>query len=133
MNTWIPLTKHDDYEITAPNSDGEWQIRKKRTDNQYKTVNQNLNKRLGYLYVKLEKLMPLHRVICEQFIPNPDSLPVCDHLNRNKQDNRVENLRWTTQSINWCAVSGEDQHDNPRIREKLHRLGRKSTDMTVEK
>jgi hypothetical protein len=99
---WIPLTNHEGYEINEPNVSGEWQIRKKRPDGQYKAVNQNLNKKLDYLYVKLERNMPLHRVIGEQFIPNPEKYPVIDHLNRNKRDNRVENLRWTTQSINCC-------------------------------
>ena len=41
-----------------------------------------------------------HRVIAEAFIPNPRQLPQIDHVNGNKQDNRVENLRWCTGSQN---------------------------------
>ena len=42
-----------------------------------------------------------HRFIATQLIPNPDNLPVVDHINRVKLDNRVENLRWSTRKDNW--------------------------------
>lgn len=42
----------------------------------------------------------LHRIVCEAFIPNPNNLPIINHINENKTDNRVENLEWCTQSHN---------------------------------
>ena len=44
----------------------------------------------------------VHRMVAFTFCPNP--LPtvfvVCDHINGNTEDNRVENLRWVTQQLN---------------------------------
>lgn len=36
----------------------------------------------------------LHRLIAEAFIPNPYNLPTVDHIDRNRINNSIENLRW---------------------------------------
>jgi len=44
----------------------------------------------------------VHRLMLKAFIPNPnpDIFTICDHINRNSMDNRVENLRWSTSQLN---------------------------------
>lgn len=55
----------------------------------------------GYPQVALHKdgasqLRRTHRLVAEAFIPNPNDLPVVDHINAVRNDNNVENLRWVT-------------------------------------
>ena len=47
----------------------------------------------------------VHRLVGEAFIPNPDNKPELDHINQDKSDNRIENLRWVTKSEN-CQNKG---------------------------
>jgi hypothetical protein len=59
----------------------------------------------GYLKVGLTKdgirsRFRVHRLVAEAFIPNPDNKPEVDHINGDRKDNRVENLRWMTHQEN---------------------------------
>ena len=59
----------------------------------------------GYLRIGLSKDgknrgLFVHRLIAEAFIPRVDGKDEIDHINTDKLDNRLENLRWCTHSEN---------------------------------
>ncbi len=64
-----------------------------------------MNKGNGYLIVDLYKnnksqKVPIHRLVAEAFIPNPTNKATVDHIDGNRQNNAVSNLRWATYSEN---------------------------------
>ena len=55
----------------------------------------------GYPTVKLDgKLYKIHVLVALAFIPNPNNYQEVNHKNKNKTDNRVENLEWVTSQEN---------------------------------
>ena len=68
----------------------------------------------GYLQVTLckdgfKKIMKVHRLVAEAYIPNPNNYDTIDHINGIKEDNRVENLQWMSRRDNIMKyVKGEN-------------------------
>ena len=66
------------------------------------------NDKDGYLKVTLHVdgkgfYRRVHQLVAMAFIPNPQKFPHVNHINENKQDNRVENLEWISpvDNDNW--------------------------------
>ncbi len=68
----------------------------------------------GYLYTTIRG-KPIHvaRLIAQAYIPNPSNLPEVDHINRNKLDNRLENIRWVSKKENMLNRKYMERHGNP--------------------
>lgn len=63
-----------------------------KNPNGYLKVNLYKNGKKGNWYV--------HRLVAEAFIPNPQNFPEVNHKSENKEMNTVDDLEWTTHSLN---------------------------------
>lgn len=99
---WKPVVGYEgNYEVSSIG-----RVRSIRWRGGYKThlIFHDL-KESGYVEVLLVKNKEMryrrvHQLVAEAFIPNPDGKPQIDHIDGDRSNNRVENLRWCTQVEN---------------------------------
>lgn len=78
----------------------------------------------GYYFVNLcgkngRKRESVHRLLALTYIPNPENLPVVDHIDRNRINNSLSNLRWASFETNANNIDKEKAKDvfQKRIRD----------------
>lgn len=108
--TWLPVPGFPYYEVSNLG-----RVKSKaRTVVTKKGVSRNIlecvltacmNPQNTYMYVNLFKdkrqgIKSVHRLVASAFIPNPENKPLVDHIDQNRQNNAVSNLRWVTYAEN---------------------------------
>lgn len=73
----------------------------------------------GYLLIdintnKKHKTVYIHRAVAQAFLPNPENLPDVHHKDNNKSNNHLDNLQWTTKSMNCRMTIKEKKSGLPR-------------------
>ena len=89
----------------------------------------------GYYRVILNKIaFCCHRLVLWLTGSQPSPSDFCDHINRNKSDNRPENLRWVSRSTNMVNTEVRNKHGfkyvcfNPKGGRYRAQWGRTETD-----
>ena len=77
---------------------------------------------------KSMKYFRAHRLVAEAFIPNPDGLPLINHINGNRDCNLVDNLEWVDAKANRDTTKVRNPVDvngvwYPSIREAMRCTG----------
>lgn len=96
MEMWKIIDNHPNY---AVNTRGE--IVNIKTGHKRKTV----KLKNGYMTVlfsdgEKNKLEYIHRIVATAFIPNPTNLPQVNHIDKDRNNNNVNNLEWCTAEYN---------------------------------
>ena len=93
--SWETCLADDDYEICE---EFPYQIRRKSNK---RIVKETIHKSTGYVVCYMNnKQYYKHRIVAIQFIPNPENYSEVDHINRDRTDFRIENLRFVSSSEN---------------------------------
>ena len=110
---WRDTLFLDGYQVSS-----KGRVRDKKTQIVYKGT---LKQKDGGLEFNACKI---HRLVAEAFIPNPENKPYVDHIDTDRTNNDVTNLRWVTQ---------EENMRNEQTRENLHKgwVKRKKTNEAI--
>lgn len=97
MEVWKECFGFSKYEVST-----EGRVRNKKT----KRILSTYSGDKGYIKVglfsdsKKKYVIKVHRLVALTYIAKPDDLSQVDHINRNRADNRLENLRWSSPASN---------------------------------
>ena len=96
----VEYKKIDDYENYEVSNQGNV-----RNINTNRILKPRKNRDDGYYFVILSKknvrkMFLIHRLVGFAFIPNPQKLTDIDHIDQDKTNNLISNLRWVSRSNN---------------------------------
>lgn len=75
---------------------------------QYQCVNISIWDENGKFLKQIKR--SIHQLVAETFIPNPNNYTEIDHIDRNKQNNCKDNLKWTTRFENMSSWERDNDY-----------------------
>ena len=69
---------------------------------------------IGLSKNKKRKTFKIHKLVGIQFLTNPNNYELIDHIDKNRQNNNICNLRWIDMSGNNRNVKKKRKYDLPR-------------------
>lgn len=94
-------------------------------------IKKQTKRKKGYLCVTLSskgkaKVIEVQRLVAKAFIPNPNNYPCVNHLDENKENNRVENLEWCSYEQNnaygECRRKAAEARINGKMSKKVYKF-----------
>lgn len=93
---WRPIRGFPNYEVSS-----RGQIRRVHSNRILKQMTNPHGYRVINLYKSgVMKQLKVHRLVCTAFYPNRDAKPYVDHIDNNRTNNQITNVRWSTHSEN---------------------------------
>lgn len=80
---------------------------------------------------KKRKIFKVHRLVAMAFIPNPESKPEVNHLDKNRSNNNISNLEWNTHKEN-CKHKSNGLIYKSNKNKHIYRLDKESEEV-IEK
>jgi hypothetical protein len=114
---WKIIQQNNNFEVSNKgnirNTNNKYLIKQQKNHSGYMFINLKTNNKSKSLFV--------HRIIAEAFLPNIENKKTVDHIDRNRSNNLLVNLRWATseeQSSNRNIV----KKSNPYNKRKIWRI-----------
>lgn len=111
---WLPINGYDNYEVSSSG-----QVKNKNTGRILK-----MSCCGGYMSVGLSNLekkrksYSVHRLVALAFIPNPNNKPQVNHIDKNRSNNKINNLEWCSSlenNIHKCLTLEQKTNQNLKI------------------
>ena len=110
MEIWKDIEGYDNYMVSNQGRVKSLNYKHTGKEQVLKPIKHNK----GYLMVRIykngkSKNFKVHRLVAQAFIPNTENKSFIDHINTDRTDNSVDNIRWVTLKEN---------NNNPLTKEK---------------
>lgn len=75
----------------------------------------------------------VHKLVAEAFIPNPEGLPIVNHMDESQDNNKADNLQWATYQYNATYGTLPERSHKPIKGKPVYAIFPDGTDMYFDK